>query len=68
MIGVDSVWELQIPLLAEDVGVGALVGFVDQSAVRTEIGESGEEERRRRGEKASDEGERIAIVVPPRSE
>ena len=48
MIGLESVWELQLPLLVGVVGVGALEEFVDQCPVRAQFSESGEEEQRDR--------------------
>ena len=43
-------------------------GIVDQCSLRKFFVRKEEEKRGRRGEKASDEGERVEIVVPPRSE
>ena len=49
----------------------SLIGFarqVDQCPVRTVFGKNRVKVGRKRTENASDEGERVAIVVPPRSE
>ena len=49
VIGGAGLGELQIPLLADVGGVGALAELVDQCPTRTEFGESGEGKRREEG-------------------
>ena len=63
LVGWASVRELQVVLLGPGVG-----GFVDQWSLRTFSLEEQEKRAGKKRRKASDKGERVSIVVTPRSE